>query len=316
MLTHLQALQINARMDEHQSYKPNVVHRGRKTNIGANAMNNLPLEKKTLILSLLAEGNSLRTISRVSGVARNTISKLLLEAGEKAREILDTRLVNLQCNYVQVDEIWTFVAKKQKQCSEEEKREGEVGDQYVFVALDSETKLVTAFSVGKRSADNAYSFMRELKMRITNRFQLSTDAFPPYFNCVDEVFHDNIDYGQIVKMYGEDSASEKRYSPAKIIKIDITPMIGNPKKSRISTSHIERQNLTMRMQMRRFTRLTNGFSKSKKHLEAAIALHFFHYDFMRIHETLRVTPAMEAGISKHLISWEEFLNYGQERIAA
>lgn len=279
-------------------------------------MNNLPTEKKTMILSLLAEGNSLRTISRVSGVARNTINKLLLEAGEKAHEILDTRLVNLQCRYVQVDEIWTFVQKKQKQCTDEEKKEGEVGDQYVFVALDSETKLVTGFSVGKRTADMAYAFMRELKTRITNRFQLSTDAFGPYFNCVDEVFHDQIDYGQIVKYYAEDGQNEKRYSPAHIIKMEITPMIGSPKRSRISTSHIERQNLTMRMQMRRFTRLTNGFSKSKKHLEAAIALHFFHYNFMRIHESLRVTPTMQAGISKHLFSWEEFLGYDGERMAA
>ncbi len=280
-------------------------------------MNNLPLEKKTLVLSLLAEGNSLRTISRVSGVARNTISNLLLEAGDKAREILDSRIVNLQCRFVQVDEIWTFVGKKQKQCTDEEKRDGELGDQYVFVAMDSETKLVMASMVGKRSGDNAYSFMRELKMRIPNRFQLSTDAFGPYFNCVDEVFHDQIDYGQIVKYYAEDGQSEKRYSPAHIIKMDITPLIGNPKKNRISTSHIERQNLTMRMAMRRFTRLTNGFSKSLKHLEAAIALHFFHYNFMRIHESLRVTPAMQAGISKHLLSWEEFLtSEHEERRAA
>lgn len=279
-------------------------------------MNTLSIEKKTLILSLLAEGNSLRTISRVSGVARNTISNLLLEAGAKAGEILNAQLVNLQCRYVQVDEIWTFVAKKQKQCSDEEKRIGEVGDQYVFVAMDSETKLVTTFLIGKRTYEMAYAFMKELRTRVINRFQLSSDAFPPYFNCVDEVFGNQIDYGQVFKMYGEETKGEKRYSPAKIIRIDITPMLGNPKKDKISTSHIERQNLTMRMQMRRFTRLTNGFSKSLKHLEAAIALHFFHYNWMRVHETLRVTPAMEAGISKHLMSWEEFVNYKQERMAA
>ncbi|HEY9165593.1 MAG TPA: IS1 family transposase [Candidatus Kryptonia bacterium] len=225
-------------------------------------------------------------------------------------------MVNLQCRYVQVDELWGFVMKKQKQCTDEEKRIGRWGDQYVFVAMDSETKLVPAFSVGKRNADMAYDFMRELKMRITNRFQLSTDKFAPYFDCVDEVFHDNIDYGQVLKMYGEEGKGEKRYSPAKIIKVEITPMIGNPKKSRISTSHIERQNLTMRMQMRRFTRLTNAFSKKLTNLKCAVALHFFYYNFIRIHQTLRVTPAMQAKVTNRLWDWNDLLNYGKERIAA
>jgi IS1 family transposase len=279
-------------------------------------MNTLQLEKKTSVLSLLAEGNSIRSIERVTGVHRDTICRLLVQAGETAKDLMDSQMINLRCRYVQVDEVWGYVGKKQKQCTDEEKNVGELGDQYVFVAMDSETKLVPAFSIGKRTGDMAYSFMRELKMRIANRFQLSTDAFSPYFNCVDEVFHDNIDYGQVFKQYGEDGKGEKRYSPAQIIRVEITPMIGSPKVSRISTSHIERQNLTMRMQMRRFTRLTNTFSKKLHNLECAVALHFYFYNFMRIHQTLRVTPAMQARVTKRLWDWEDLLNYGKERIAA
>ncbi len=279
-------------------------------------MNVLPLEKKIFILNSLAEGNSIRATQRMTGVEKKTIIHLLVQAGETAKELMDGQMMNLHCQFVQVDEIWTYVGKKQKQCTDEEKRAGELGDQYVFVAIDSETKLVPAFSVGKRSADNAYSFMRELKMRIANRFQLSTDGFGPYFGCVDEVFHDQIDYGQIVKQYAEDGKGEKRYSPAQIIRVEITPMIGSPKRSRISTSHVERQNLTMRMQMRRFTRLTNAYSKKLKNLECAVALHFYHYNFMRIHQSLRVTPAMEAKVTSRLWDWEDLLNYGRERVAA
>lgn len=279
--------------------------------------NNLPIEKKTLILSLLAEGNSLRTISRVSGVARNTISKLLLDAGEQAREILDSEMVNLSVSKLQVDEIWTFVAKKQKRCTELEKQLGQVGDQYVFVALDADTKLIPAFRVGRRSSEMALSFMRELQTRINTRFQLSTDSFPGYLDAVDRVFGTEIDYGQIHKQYSAEPSkdSEHRYSPANIIRVSIKPLIGEPRRKYISTSYIERQNLTMRMQMRRFTRLTNGFSKSLRHLEAALALHFYHYNFMRIHETLRVTPTMEAGISRHLWTWENFFGIAERKAA-
>jgi len=278
--------------------------------------NNLPIEKKTLILSLLAEGNSLRTVSRVSGVARNTLNSLLLIAGEKAQEIMDREMVNLKVSKLQVDEIWTFVGKKQKQLKPEEMNT-ELGDQYVFVAVDADTKLVPAFSVGKRTGEMALSFMKELQYRINTRFQLTTDAFAPYYNAVDTVWGEDVDYGQIHKEYRADNKGEKRYSPADIVRVIIKPLIGNPKRKHISTSFIERQNLTMRMQMRRFTRLTNGFSKSLKHLEAALAIHFFHYNWMRVHETLRVTPAMEAGISKHLITWEDFLQWdNSQKIAA
>lgn len=272
--------------------------------------NNLPMEKRTLILSLLAEGNSLRTISRVSGVARNTINKLLLDAGEHAREIMNREMVNLRVNYLQVDEIWTFVGKKQKKLKPEEINT-ELGDQYVFVALDAETKLVPTFRVGKRTSRLAASFMMELSTRIMTYFQLSSDSFPGYRDAIDRVFGNAIDYGQVHKQYSNEPGkdAEHRYSPSNIVRVTLKAITGEPQRKHISTSFVERQNLTMRMQMRRFTRLTNAFSKSLRHLEAALAIHFFHYNFMRIHETLRVTPAMQAGISKHLTTWEEFLGY-------
>ena len=271
-------------------------------------MNTLSTQEKSTILSLLAEGSSLRSISRVTGASRNTINKLLLDAGQRAKEIMNREMVNLKVNKLQVDEIWTFVGKKQKQLQPHEV-DTELGDQYVFVALDAETKLVPTFKVGRRTSQNAASFMMELSTRIVTRFQLSTDSFPGYPEAVDRVLGNDIDFGMIHKVYRSEPGkySEHRYSPANIIRVDKRAMSGEPNWKDISTSFIERQNLTMRMQMRRFTRLTNAFSKSLKHLEAALALHFFHYNFMRLHETIRVTPAMESGISKHLWTWAEFL---------
>lgn len=270
-------------------------------------MNTLSFDKKLLVLSSLVEGNSIRSIERMTGVNRNTIMSLLVSTGEQAQEILDREMVNLQSKRIQVDEIWCYVGKKQKQCTEEEKRNGELGDQYVFVALDADSKLIPAFRVGKRTMPTAHSFMSELQMRISTRFQLSTDSFSGYLVAVDRVFGTEIDYAQVHKQYGEEPEGEKRYSPASIIRVSINPLIGQPKWKYISTSYVERQNLTMRMQMRRFTRLTNAFSKRLENLQAALALHFFHYNFMRIHQTLRVTPAMEARITKHIWTWRELL---------
>ncbi|MGA2622244.1 MAG: IS1 family transposase [Bacteroidota bacterium] len=279
-------------------------------------MNCLPIEKKALILTLLSEGNSIRSIERISGCSKHTISRLLLEAGEKAKEIHDREMMNLRVNFLQVDEIWTFVARKQKQIKQHEINNPDIGDQYVFVALDQQTKLVPAFRVGKRTLKLASSFMTELRTRIDTIFQLSTDAFAGYWNAVDRVFGNDIHYAQIHKHYGEEPRGEKRYSPANIISVTKRVLLGEPDPQKISTSHVERQNLTMRMQMRRFTRLTNAFSKKLEYLEAAIALHFFHYNFMRIHQTLRVTPAMQSGISRHLWTWEEFLGFGKRQSEA
>ena len=276
-------------------------------------MNALSNEKKALILTHLVEGLSIRSIERITGITKRAILRVLVEYGEKAREIQEREMVNLESKFVQVDEIWTYVGKKQKQTTPLDSED--LGDQYVFVAMDSETKLVPSFLVGKRNLDNSLEIMKDLQYRITNKFQLTTDAFAPYFNAVDTVFGNDVDYGQIHKEYREDTRNEKRYSPAQIIRVIIKPLIGNPKWKRISTSHIERQNLTIRMQMRRFTRLTNAFSKKLENLKAATALHFFHYNFMRIHSSLRVTPAMEAKITKRIWTWEDLLGNAQ-RIAA
>ncbi len=276
-------------------------------------MNALSLEKKTLVLNSLVEGNSIRSTVRMTGVNKKTVMRLLVEAGEQAREILDTQLVNLQSKYVEVDEIWSYVGKKQKQLTENDSPE--YGDHYVFVAMDAETKLVCGFSIGKRNYKMAHSFMKELQYRIRTRFQLTTDSFSPYFNAVDSVFGEDIDYAQIHKEYAEETKGEKRYSPANIIRINIIPLIGEPKPNHISTSYIERQNLTMRMQMRRFTRLTNAFSKKLHNLECAVALHFYHYNFIRIHQTLRVTPAMEAKIANTIWDWSDLLNYRIAKVA-
>lgn len=279
-------------------------------------MNRLSYEKQTAVLNLLVEGVSIRSIERVTGVNRNTTMSLLVKAGEIAREIQDSYLVNLKSKFIQVDEIWTYCAKKQRRLKEEEKDSLELGDQYVFVAEDSETKLVPSFFVGKRNYPMCYTIMNDLKYRIPSKFQLTTDAFAPYFNAVDRVFGIDVDYGQIHKIYEEENKGEKRYSPAKIKEVIIRELIGNPVRSKISTSYIERQNLTMRMQMRRFTRLTNGYSKKLKNLEAAVSLHFYHYNFCRIHSSLRVTPAMEAKVTNRLWNWNDLLNYSTQLKAA
>ena len=275
-------------------------------------MNVLSNEKKLLILSSLVEGNSIRSIERISGVHRDTIMRLLVSFGSKAQEIMDREMVNLKVGRLQVDEIWCYVGKKQKNLTSEERRSIELGDQYVFVAMDADTKLIPAYRIGKRTGEITLSFLNEVRTRIVNTFQLTTDSFIPYKEAVDQVFGTDIHYGQIHKEYQQDGKGEKRYSPANIIRVTINTLIGNPDPKHISTSYIERQNLTMRMQMRRFTRLTNAFSKKLQNLQSAVALHFFHYNFMRIHQTLRVTPAMEAKLTNHVWEWSELLGMVNE----
>jgi IS1 family transposase len=275
--------------------------------------NHLAVEKQFLILSLLCEGQSIRATSRIADVSPVTVLKLLLDAGQRARDIHDTMMVNIRSAFIECDEQWGFIFKKQKRVSFDEAPA--IGDFYTFIAMDSDTKLVPSYLVGKRTGATALVFMKDLATRVTSRFQLSTDSYRAYADVVDHVYGADVDYGQIHKEYAE-LTGERRYSPGRIIRATKKVIIGNPIQKRICTSYIERQNLTVRMQQRRFTRLTNGFSKSLKHHEAAVDLHFFYYNFVRIHQTLRVTPAMEAKITNRLWSWKDLLLSGSEAIAA
>lgn len=279
-------------------------------------MNTLSLQTKALILSHLVEGLSVRSIERLTGVHRDTIIRLMISAGEIASEILDSQMVNLEVNRLQIDEIWTFVGKKQRLVSSYDPKE--FGDQYVFVALDPDTKLIPMFRVGKRTGELAKSFMMDLRSRIVTQFQLTTDAFSAYRDAVDYAFGTEIDYAQIHKSYSSEDIpkGEHRYSPGCIVGVNIIPVTGNPVRRYISTSLVERQNLTIRMQMRRFTRLTNAFSKKLESLRAALAIHFFYYNFVRVHQTLRVTPAMQAKLTSHIWTWEELLTSRQQSQAA
>ncbi len=263
-------------------------------------MNVLPIEKQIQIISALMEGNSIRPTARMVGVEHKTVMRVLLRVGENCADLLDSKMQSLPCKIVQMDEIWTFVGKEEKRVNGTDKPEV-VGDQYVFVAMDSETKLIPCFRVGKRNAENTWYFVQDLSEHLAGRVQLTSDGFKPYLNAVDDAFGIDVDYAMLIKTYAE-GETEKRYSPGEFVSATPIPVTGNPKLHLISTSHIERQNLTMRMQLRRFTRLTNAFSKKPSHLKAACALHFAWYNFCRIHQTLRVTPAMAAGVSAGLWS--------------
>ncbi len=258
-------------------------------------MNITPKERQIQVLNALVEGNSIRSTERMTEVHRDTIMILLVRVGNKCQKIMDNRLCDFHCRRIQVDEIWTFVKKKEKRLTNKERLQGEFGDQYVFVALDAETTL---------------EFMIDLYRRLqgNGRIQLTSDAFKPYIEAVEEAFGGEIDFAQLIKVFGSIPEQEKRYSPPKVMEVLSKIINVNPERKYNCTSYVERQNLTMRMQIRRFTRLTNGFSKKIENLKAALALHFAHYNFMRIHKTLRVTPAMEAGITDHVWEWEELLH--------
>lgn len=270
-------------------------------------MNVLSKEKQTQIVSALVEGNSIRSTARMVGVEHKTVMRVLLRVGDRCGQLLDERMRRLPCKIVQMDEIWTFVAKKEKRLTKDDNPEL-MGDQYVFVSMDSESKLIPSFYVGKRTAASAWYFVRDLEERLAYRVQLTTDGFPAYRPAVDDAFGANVDYAMLIKTYQEGGETDKRYSPGQIVNALPIPVTGNPKAHLISTSHIERQNLTIRMQLRRFTRLTNAFSKKLENMKAALSLHFAWYNFCRIHTTLRVTPAMAAGVANEVWNLERFVN--------
>jgi IS1 family transposase len=270
-------------------------------------MNRLTIEKRAQIISALVEGNSLRSVVRMTGAAMNTVLKLLADMGQASLEYQNKAMRNLSCKRIQCDEIWQFCYAKEKNVPEELRGKFGYGDVWTWVALCADTKIVPTWMVGGRDAGTAFAFMQDLAARLASRVQLTTDGHRAYLSAVESAFGSEIDYAMLVKMYGNDSSkeSETRYSPAECIGCQATAISGHPKIEHVSTSFVERQNLTMRMSMRRFTRLTNGFSKKVENLEHSVSLHYMWYNFARVHKTLRVTPAMEAGLSDHVWSMEE-----------
>ena len=271
-------------------------------------MNRLPLARRVQVIHSLVEGVSIRSTVRLTGVAKGTILRLLAEVAKACAEYQDRVMRNLPCRLLQADEIWSFCGMKQKNVPAERTDEHGIGDVWTWVCMDAETKLVPCWLVGGRDAEFASAFMTDVAGRLANRVQLTTDGHKPYLTAVENAFGGSIDYAMLVKMYGK--AGEKpntRYSPAECIGCKKTPISGEPEKQFVSTSFIERQNLTIRMRMRRFTRLTNAFSKKIENHEHAIALHYMVYNFARIHQTLRSTPAMKAGVTDHLWSIEEIV---------
>src|SRR5580698_2845958 len=263
-------------------------------------------EKATLAIQLLVEGNSLRSTQRITGLDINTIMTLLVKAGERCQSLMDSTMRNLSVKRLQLDEIWTYVGKKRRNVREGDSPE--VGDQWVFVAIDADTKLIPGFHVGKRHYEDTVSFLWDLYKRVDgNRVQITTDGLNHYRNAVPQCFGNDLDFAQLIKLFGDVENPHARYSPPRITEVISKVRQGNPDPEHISTSFVERQNLTMRMAIRRFTRLTNAFSKKLLNLKMAVALHFAYYNFCRVHKSLRVTPAMEAGLTDHVWTLEELI---------
>jgi IS1 family transposase len=265
-------------------------------------MNRLSTEDRARILHLLCEGMSIRAITRLTGASKNTVTKLLIDAGKACAAYHDANVRAVPAKRVQVDEIWSFTYAKQKNVPTAKAAPEDAGDTWTWTAIDADSKLIVSYLVGGRDAEYAMWFMDDLASRLANRVQLTSDGHKAYLQAVEGAFGCDVDYAQLVKLYGPTLAAPGRYSPAECTGAKKIAVMGSPDYSDVSTSYVERQNLTMRMHMRRFTRLTNAFSKKVENHAHAVALHMMYYNFVRIHKTLRVTPAMAAGVSDRL--WE------------
>ena len=265
----------------------------------------LPAEKAEMVLRMLLEGNSVSSVERLTEVHHTTILKLLVLAGEKAERLMGKKLMNVPVRDVQADEIWSFIGKKEKRM-----RPGDdptLGDCYPFVAMETHSKLALNVTIGKRDQASTDVFIEGLRQATSGHFQLTTDGFAPYRTAVANTLEDRVDFAQLIKVYRATVEGERRYSPAEVVSTEVVPCVGRSDPERICTSHVERQNLSTRMSVRRFTRLTNAFSKKFENHCAAIMLWFAFYNFCRVHKTLRTTPAMAAGIADHIWSVREVL---------
>lgn len=270
-------------------------------------------EKVLLALKLLVEGNSIRSTMRITGLDQNTIMKALVLAGERCEKVMGRLIVNVPVKDVECDEIWAFVQKKEGHKGPKEAHNETIGDAYCFVAVERHSKLVLNFALGRRNQATTNAFIEGLRLATSSQhFQITADGFPAYPHAIDSTLSDRVDFAQLIKVYRAPSEGEGRYSPAEVVSTEVVPVLGNPDPARICTSIVERQNLTIRMQMRRLTRLTNAFSKKWDNLWAAYCLHFAYYNFCRIHRTIRVTPAMEAGIADHVWELSELLAAREE----
>jgi len=273
------------------------------------AMNKLPLKKRAMIIQLLVEGNSLRSTSRIADVSINTVTKLLVDVGAACQTFHDETVKNVASKRVQCDEIWAFCYAKDKNVAAAKAAPDGAGDVWTWTGIDADSKLIVSWFVGNRDAESAHAFMYDVAARLKNRVQLTTDGFKPYLKAVDAAFDGEIDFAQLVKLYGqpEGAGNERRYSPVECVGSEKKVIEGRPEEEHISTSYVERQNLTMRMHMRRFTRLTNAFSKKVENHAHAVALHFVYYNFAKVHKSLRVTPAMEAKLALKPMTIEEIV---------
>ncbi len=273
------------------------------------SMNQLSTEKRAAIVRCLVDGVSIRGTCRITGAAKNTVAKLIVELGQACEAFHDKAVRGLRCNRIQCDETWSFCHAKEKNVPDEKKGILGYGDVWTWIALDADTKLAVSWAVGHRDAAFAEQLMLDVAGRVLNRVQLTTDGLRVYLDAVENAFGSEVDFAQLVKIYGDtkEPTPEGRYSPPKCNGAKKTPILGLPDRKHISTSYIERQNLTLRMGLRRFTRLTNAFSKKLFNLECAVAMHFVHYNYCRKHMTLKTTPAVEAGLTDHVWSIEELV---------